>query len=154
MSLVLDRSLHYEQCVPYAAILQIFNCLAWFETVEFNHLPRSNHKMCDDAVFVSRFHYQLTMFGTHRLIGLSRLLHAPIAYDTDGTKMIAAFCRISYSLHDLIQFKSIVSHVQRARCTMVWFSIIVPIWIDLCEVCILIGLFWILDTDIAYVITI
>ena len=56
--------------------------------------------MYDDAFFASRFRYQLSMFGIRLLIGLSRLIHAHVAYETDGAKIIAAFCRISYCLHD------------------------------------------------------
>ena len=81
-----------------AAFFRIFNCL-----LEFNRLPCSNSKMYDDAFFASRFRYQLSMFGIRLLIGLSRLIHAHVAYETDGAKIIAAFCRISYCLHDLIR---------------------------------------------------
>ena len=42
--------------------------------------------MYDDAGFVIRLHYQLTMFDVRLLIGLSRLPHAHIAYEKDGTK--------------------------------------------------------------------
>ena len=51
--------------------------------------------MYDDAVFADRFRYQLSMFGIRLLIGLSRLIHARVAYETDGAEIIAAFCRIS-----------------------------------------------------------
>ena len=68
--------------------------------------------MYDDAVFADRFRYQLAMFGVRVLIGLSRLLHDHIAYETDGAKVDAAFCRISYCLHDLIGLNSIVCHVK------------------------------------------
>ena len=124
-SLVLDGSLHCVLWVPYAAILPIFfYCLAWFDTVEFNRLPCSNNEMYDDAVFADRFRYHLTMFGIHVLIGLSRLLRGHIAYETDTDKIIAAFFRISYCLHDLIRLNSIVCHVQTTRYTMMWFSMI------------------------------
>ena len=59
--------------------------------------------MYDDAVFADRFRYQLTMFGFPVLIGLSRPLHAHIAYEIDTSKIIAAFFRISYCLHDFIR---------------------------------------------------
>ena len=80
-SLVLDGSLHYLQCVTYAANLQFLYCLAWFDTVEFNRLPCPKNEMYDDAVFAIRFPYQLTMFGIRILIWISRLLHAHIAYE-------------------------------------------------------------------------
>ena len=41
----------------------------------------SQRKMYDDVVFAHRFSYALTMFGNRELIGLSRLLHAHIAYE-------------------------------------------------------------------------
>ena len=80
--------------------------------------------MYDDAVFADGFRYQLTIFEIREVIGLSRLVHANIAYEIVTTKIIAALCRISYSLHDLIRMNSIVCHVKRARCVMVWFSMI------------------------------
>ena len=61
---------------------------------------------------------------------LSRLLHAHIAYEIDTAKVVAAFWRIYYFLHDLIRLKSIVSHVQTTRSTMMWFSMIDSISID------------------------
>ena len=80
--------------------------------------------MYDDAVFADRFRYQLTMFGIQEMIGRYRFLHAHIAYDTDTSKIIEAFCRISYRLHDLIRLKTIVFHFETKRCTMIWFSLI------------------------------
>ena len=59
--------------------------------------------MYDDAISAVRFRYQLTMFGIRLLIGLSRLLHTHIAYETDTAKIIAALFRIPYCLHDLIR---------------------------------------------------
>ena len=53
------------------------------------------------------------------LIGLSRLLHTHIAYETDTVKMIAAFYRISYCLHDLIRLNSIVCRGQTTRYTTI-----------------------------------
>ena len=80
--------------------------------------------MDDDAVLADRFRYQLTMFEIREVVGLSRLIHANIAYEIVTTIIIAAFCRISYCLHDLIRMNSIVCHVKRARCVMVRFSMI------------------------------
>ena len=120
-ALVLDGSLKYVQCVPYAEILQIFYCLAWFDTVEFNRLPCPNDKMYDDVVFANRFRYQLVIFWNWILIELSRFLHAHIACDIDTSKIIAAFCRIS-CLYDLIRLNAIACRVQATRYTMIWFS--------------------------------
>ena len=108
----------------HRSILLNFLLFAWFVTLEFNHLPCSNNKIYDDADFANRFHCELAMFGIRVLIWLSWLVHAHIAYITDGAKIIAAFCRISYWLHDLIRLNSIVGYVQTTRCTMIWFSMI------------------------------
>ena len=51
--------------------------------------------MYDDADFVDRFRYQLSMLGIQILIELSRLLHAHIADETDTANVIAGFFRIS-----------------------------------------------------------
>ena len=99
-------------------------CLAWFDTVELKRLPCPKNEMYDDAVFATRFHYQLTMFGIRVLIWLSWLLHVHIAYITDGAKIITAFCRISFCLHVFILLNSIVGDVQTTRCTMIWVSMI------------------------------
>ena len=112
------------QCVPHAAILPIFYCLAWFDTVEFNLLPCPNDKKYDDVVFVDRVRYQLAMFGNRLLIGLSRFLHAHIGYEIDTAKIIAAFCRIFYCLYDLIRLISIACRVQTTRFTMMQFSLV------------------------------
>ena len=79
------------------------------------------------------------MFVSRILIWLSWLLRAHIAYVIDTVKIIAAFCRISYCVLDLIRLNSIVCHVQTAICTMMWFSMIDSDinWL-MFEVCILI----------------
>ena len=60
----------------------------------------------------------------HVFIGLSRLLHAHIAYEIDTAKIIAAFFRISYCLLALIRLNSIFCRLQTTRCTMMRFSLI------------------------------
>ena len=110
-SLARDGSLHFVQCVPYAAILQIFYCLAWFDAVEINHLPCPNNEIYDDAVFDDRFRYQITMVGFRVFMLQYRLLHADIAYEIDTDKIISALFQISYYLHDLIRLNSIVCYV-------------------------------------------
>ena len=122
-----------------------FYCLAWFDTVEFNRLPCSNNEMYDNAVFADRFNYQLTMFEIRILIWLSRLLHAHIAYEIDTSNVIAAFCRISYCLHDFIRLNSVAWHVQTTRCTMMWVSMIDSDTKWLCFKC----AYWFHDTHIA-----
>ena len=77
------------------------------------------NKMYADVVFADRFRYPLTIFGYRVLIGLSRLLHAHIAYETDTAIFIAAFWWLSHCLHYLIRLNSIVCHAQTTRCTII-----------------------------------
>ena len=105
-------------------ILPNFLLFAWFDNLESNRLPCSSNKMYDDAVFADRFRSQFTMFVIRELVGLFGLLHPHIAYEIYTATIFAAFFLISYWLHDLILFHSIVCHVQRARCTMRRFLII------------------------------
>ena len=75
--------------------------------------------MYDDVVFADRFRYPLAMFSNRVLIGLSRLFHDHISNEKDNAKIIAALCRISYRLYDLIRLNSIASRVQTTRYTMI-----------------------------------
>ena len=110
-------------CQNHRRILPNFLLYVWFDTVQFNRLPCPNDKKYDDVVFVDRFHYQLTLFWNRLFIGLSRLLHAHIAYEIDNAKVIAAFCWISYWLSDLIRLHSIICLAQTTRFTMMRFSL-------------------------------
>ena len=112
-----NRYLQNHRC-----ILPNFLLFAWFDALEFNCLPWSNNKIYDHAVFADRFSYHLTMLEMCILIWLSCLFHAHTAYITDGAKIIAAFCQISYCLNDFVRLNSIVGDVQTTRCTMIWFS--------------------------------
>ena len=105
-------------CQNHRSILPNLVLCVWFDTVEFNRLPYPNDKIYNEVVFADRFRHHLTMFGFRVLIVPSRLLHARIAYETDTAKIIAAFCRIFYCLHDIIQLNSIVGRFQATRCTM------------------------------------
>ena len=108
----------------HRSILPNFLLVAWFDTLEFNRLPCSKNKIYDDADFADRFRYPLAMFVMRVLILLSWVLHAHIAYVTDCAKIIAAFSRISYCLHDFKRMNWIVDDVQTTRCTMIWVSIV------------------------------
>ena len=82
----------YCICIIYwqnhRSILPNFLLFAWFDTLEFNRLQCSNNKIYDDVDFAVRFRYQLHMFRIRVLIWLSWLLHAHIAYITDGAKSL------------------------------------------------------------------
>ena len=52
-----------------------------FDTVEFNSLPYSNNKICDEVVFDDRLRYQLAMCEVSILVGISRLLDTYTAYE-------------------------------------------------------------------------
>ena len=106
-------------CQKHLRILPNFILSVWFNTVEFNRLQCPNDRMDDNLIFAVGLRYSLTMFGIRVLIGLSRLLHAHKAYETDTAKIIAAYCRISYRLHDLIRLNSIVCHTQTTRCKII-----------------------------------
>ena len=80
--------------------------------------------MYDNAGFTDRFRYLLAVFEIRILIWLARLLHAHITYEIDTSNIVAAFCRISYCLHDLVRLNSIVCQVQTTRCTMMRVSMI------------------------------
>ena len=130
-SLVWDDSLHYFIYVPYAEILQIclFFSMIWYSRIQSPAVSKQQDvRWCG---FVDRLPNQLAMLGIQLLIGISRLLYAHIAYEIDTAKIIAAFCRISYSLHDLIRMNSIDSHVSKQQhvrwCGCRWS---IPIWID------------------------
>ena len=97
----------------HRSIIPNFLLFAWFDTLEFNRLPFSSNKIYDDMDFADPFRYQLAMFGIRGLIWLSWLLNTHIAYITDDGKITAAFCRISYCLHDSIRLNSIVGYVKQ-----------------------------------------
>ena len=105
-------------CQNHRRILPYFLLFVWLYTVVFNRLPCPSDKIYDDVVFSDRILYSLTMFEMI-LIALCRLVFAHIAYETDTAKIIAAFYRISYCLHDLIRLNSIVCHVQTTRYTII-----------------------------------
>ena len=93
-------------CQNRSSILPNFLLFAWFDTLEFSRWQCSNNKMCDDAVFALRFHYQLTMFRIRVFIGLSQLLHANIAYVIDSSKIFAAFLMnfLLFGWFDTVEF--------------------------------------------------
>ena len=107
-----------------------FLLFAWFDTLEFNRPPwiqsSAMFKQQDIRWCGYRWSIPLSIgyVWNSVLIWLSWLLHAHIAYITDGAKIIAAFCRISYCLHDLIRLNSIAGYVQSTRCTMMRISLI------------------------------
>ena len=111
-------SIWNRYCQNHCRILPDFLLFVWFHAVEFNRLPCSNDNVYENVVFADRFRYPLTMFRNRALIGVSRLLHDHIAYEIHTSKIIAAFCRISYCLYDIMRLNSIACRVQMTRCTM------------------------------------
>ena len=66
-------------------------------------------------------------------------------------KSLQHSAEFSIGLHDLIRLNSIVCHVERERCMMIWFSMMNSDINGLMfEVCILIGLSLLRDNHIAY----
>ena len=111
-------------CQNHRRILPNFLLFVWLYSVEFHRLPCPNDQTYDVVVFADRFRCPLTLFGSRIWIGLSRLLHAHIAYEIYTAKFIAAFCRIFYCLYDYIRLNSIACRVQTTKCTMMYYSLI------------------------------
>ena len=130
------------------SIVSHFLLFAWFDTLEFNRLAWSNNKIYDDANFADRFRYKLAMFGIRLLIWLSWLLHAHIAYITDGAKIIAAFCRIYTVEINRRQCSNNKMYDDMVFNDRYWYQL------TMFEVCIFTGLSRLLDTHIAYEIAI
>ena len=122
--MVLDGSLHYLQCVTYAAILPIFVLFSmiWYCRIQSTAVSKER----DVRWCCFRYSNPLSIDYVHIrvLIWISRLLHAHIAYEMDAAKIIAAFFRISYCLLDLIRLNSMVSHIQTARYTIMRISLV------------------------------
>ena len=123
--LVLDGSLHYVQCVPYAAILQIciLFSMIWYCRIQ---LPAvSKQRDVPWCGFRRSIPLSIDYVWNTSIDRLSRLLHADIAYEIDNAKIIAAFLpTFLLFLHDLIRLNSILRHVQPTKFTMMWFSMI------------------------------
>ena len=86
--------------------------------------------MYDDVVFACRFLYQLTKFGIRVLIGLSRLLHAPIAYEIYNAKNINRLPCPNDKIYDDAVF------ADRSRYQLAMFGIDRAISIPSCSYCI------------------
>ena len=122
--LVLDGSLHYVQCVSYAAILQIFLLFSMIWYCRFKLPAVSKQRDVRWCGFRLSIPLSIEYVSNSSIGRLPRLIRAHIAYEIDTAKTIVAFCRISNSLHDLIRLNSISCHVQTTKCTMMWFSMI------------------------------
>ena len=129
--------------------------LAWFDTVELKRLPCPKNEMYDDAVFANRFHYQLTMFG---ISCIDMALSTPSCSYCVCNK----WCQNHRSiLPNFLLFAWFYSfELNRRRCSKnEMYDIMVfndRFWYQLTmfEVCIFTGLSWLLDTHIAYEISI
>ena len=104
-----------------AAFFRISYCL--LDLIRLNsivcHVQTTRYTMIQISLIDPAINW---LFGIRVLIWLSWLLHAHIAYISDGDKIIAVFSRICHCLHDFIRLNSIVGDVQTTRCTMIWFS--------------------------------
>ena len=78
--------------------------------------------MYDGQILAGRFRFQLTMFEIS--IGLSRLLHAHIAYEIAISKITAEYCEFLIVQPDLMLLSSIVCRVQTTRSTIMKFELI------------------------------
>ena len=140
---------HMRQCGIF------FNCLTWFDTVEFNRLPCLNNKMHDDAVFADWFRYQLTMFGIRVLKWVFRLLHAHIdlwnRYCQNHRSITLNF--LLFAWYDIVEFNRRSCPYNKIYDDAVFVDCF---WYQLTMllVFILIGLFRLLDTNVAYEIAI
>ena len=134
--LVLDGSLHYLQCLTYAAILQIFILfrIIWYCRIQSPAVSKQRDvRWCD-------FRYSIPIsIGYLWNACIDMAISTPyshIAYEIDTHKIIAALFRNSYCLLDLIRLNSIVCHYQTTRYTMMQFSLIDSANIWLCLECI------------------
>ena len=83
------------------------------------HLPAVTKRQEIRCVVVAdKFRYQFSMYKFTVLIALSWFLHAHNAYETDTSKIIAQYCRISYCFAWFDTLNSIVCCVQTTRYTM------------------------------------
>ena len=129
-SLVSDGSMHYVPCVPYAAFLQIFLLISKIWYFRIQSLAVSKQRDVRWCCF--RWSIPLSIdYVRNSCIDMAiSTPHAHIAYKIYTDKIILAFFRISYCLHDLIRLNSIVCYVQTTWCTMMWFRWSIPISID------------------------
>ena len=111
-----------------------------------------NDNIYDNEVFIRRYCYQLAIFGIRIFIWLYSLLHAHFVYVIDIAESVAAFCRISYCLHNLIWLNSFNRRPCRNDKTYDddVFTDRIRYQITTFEVCILIGLSWLLHAHTAY----
>ena len=122
--LVLHGSMRYVQCVPYAAILQIFLLFGMILYCRIQLPAWSKQRDVRWCGFIWSIPLSIDNVWNWSIDRLSRVLHDHVACERDIAKIIAAFYRIFYCFHDSIRLNSIVRHVRTTRCTMMWFSMI------------------------------
>ena len=127
---MLDGSLHYVQCVSHASIVQIFLLFSmiWYRRIQSPAVSiRQDVRWCNFHWWIKLSIGYVWNYCIHRA---SRFFHAHIAYETDTAKIIAACCRISYSLHDLVRLNSIVAMFKPHDVRWCGLRCSIPILID------------------------
>ena len=128
--LVLDGSLHYVQCLPYAAILQIFLLfsMTWYCRIQLPGVSKQpNIRWCG---FWWSIPLSVDYVWFSSIDRLSGLLHAHIAYEIGTAKIVAALCRISIVCmiwYRWIQFSAMFKRHDERWCGFRWS---IPISID------------------------
>ena len=138
----------------HRSILPNFLLFVWFHTQEFNRLPCSNNKICDDADFADRFRYQLAMFGIRVFISyldsfmLILHIYQMIPKSSQHSAELPIVCMIWY---DWIQSSAMFKQ-QDVRWYGIQWSTLISI--DYVWSVYIHGLSRLLDTHIAYEIAV
>ena len=155
LSRLLNAHIAYETVT--AKTIAAFSRISYFCIIIYGWIQSTAESKRQDVrwfIFADRFRYPLTTFANRVLIWLSRLIHAHIAYETDTAKIIAAFCRISYSLHDLIRWTQSSAMLKQQDIRNIVFTDRLRYQLTMFEVCVLIWQSRLLYTHIAYEIVI
>ena len=96
----------------------LFFCMIWYDWIQSPAMSkRQDVRWCSFRWSIPLSIHYVWESSTDRVISTSSCLYR--IYEINTSKIIAAFCRNSYCLHDLIRLNSIVCHIQTTRCTMI-----------------------------------